>query len=53
MLEAMKVRASRFVQSYDFAIDHSVVRKITERLCDLGESFVEPKSSSVPAVRTF
>jgi hypothetical protein len=41
VLETTKIRSAGFAQGYDFAVDNSVVGKITERLGDLWESFVE------------
>ena len=41
MLETVKIRASRFVQGYNFAVDNSLGGKIIKRLRDLRESFVE------------
>ncbi len=41
VLETVKIRPSRLIQSYNFAVDNSVSRKIVKRLSDLWESFVE------------
>jgi hypothetical protein len=41
VLETVKIRSPGLVQGYHLAIDNSVVGKITERLSDLRESFVE------------
>jgi len=41
VLETVKIRSPRLVQGNHLAIDNSVVGKITKRLRDLRESFVE------------
>jgi hypothetical protein len=41
MLEPVEIRPPGFVQGYDFAVNTSVGWKISERFCDLRESFVE------------
>jgi len=41
VLKAMKIRSPGLVEGYHLSIDNSVVGKITERLSDLRESFVE------------
>jgi hypothetical protein len=41
VLEAVKIRSPGLVQGYNFAVDNSVVGKISERISNLWESFVE------------
>jgi hypothetical protein len=41
VLKSVKIRSSRFVQSYNFAVNKGFGGKITERLSDLREAFVE------------